>query len=583
MYTDEVNCQIVIALLKAHGIRKVIANPGATNIAFVGSIQNDPWFEVYSGVDERHSAYLACGMAAESGVPVVLSCTGATASRNYIPALTEAFYRKLPVLALTSSQVRSHIGQLHPQMIDRTVLQNDIAKISVECPIVKDEDDFALCEREVNRAILELTRKGGGPAHINMETTFSHCFAKNELPIVRRIYRWTQDSETWPNIDDFNKIVVWIGSHQPFDDQTSCALEDFVKSRNAVVLKDGTSGYNGYGGIFSGLLCSQPIRDNKQYLSLKPDLIIHIGEVSGDYFTDNFLAGSAPVWRVNLDGEIRTRLGNLSHVFEMSEKTFFRHYSKDGKYDSEYYKTWQKFDADIRAMVPEVPFSNNYIAHELCTCLPKGSVLHMGILSSLRSCGLVGFDRSINGYCNVGGFGIDGNMSTLIGASLVHPDKLYFGIFGDLSFFYDLNALGNRHIGKNLRIVLVNNGEGAEFSLYGSAGVQFKAHTADYIGAGGHFGRKSRSLVRDFAISLGFTYLSASDKVELSSALNQLVAGEADKSIVLECFVEMSDEKEACRLMSQIVKSSESSALKHAVGKFLPHGMKNVLRSVISP
>lgn len=67
-YTDERNAQIVIALLKAHGIRKVIANPGTTNIAFVGSVQNDPWFQVFSGVDERHSSYMAVGMAAESGV-----------------------------------------------------------------------------------------------------------------------------------------------------------------------------------------------------------------------------------------------------------------------------------------------------------------------------------------------------------------------------------------------------------------------------------------------------------------------------------------------------------------------------------
>ena len=50
-YTDEKNAQIVIALLKAHGIRKVIANLGTTNIAFVGSVQDDPWFEVYSGID----------------------------------------------------------------------------------------------------------------------------------------------------------------------------------------------------------------------------------------------------------------------------------------------------------------------------------------------------------------------------------------------------------------------------------------------------------------------------------------------------------------------------------------------------
>lgn len=96
-YTNERNVQVVIALLKAYGIRKVIASPGTTNMTFVASIQDDPFFEMYSSVDERSAAYLACGLAAESGEPVVISCTGATASRNYMPGLTEAYYRKLPV------------------------------------------------------------------------------------------------------------------------------------------------------------------------------------------------------------------------------------------------------------------------------------------------------------------------------------------------------------------------------------------------------------------------------------------------------------------------------------------------------
>lgn len=95
-YTDERNVQIVISLLKAHGIRKIVASPGTTNITFVGSVQQDPYFEIYSSVDERSAAYIACGLAAESGEAVVLTCTGATASRNYYSGLTEAYYRKLP-------------------------------------------------------------------------------------------------------------------------------------------------------------------------------------------------------------------------------------------------------------------------------------------------------------------------------------------------------------------------------------------------------------------------------------------------------------------------------------------------------
>ena len=118
-YTNERNVQILISLLKEHGIKRVIASPGSTNVTFVASLQQDPFFKIYSCVDERSAAYMACGMAAESNEPVVLSCTGATASRNYFPALTEAFYRKLPILAVTSTQDESKIGHNIAQVIDR--------------------------------------------------------------------------------------------------------------------------------------------------------------------------------------------------------------------------------------------------------------------------------------------------------------------------------------------------------------------------------------------------------------------------------------------------------------------------------
>lgn len=144
-YTSERNAQIVIALLKANNIRKIIASPGATNITFVASIQQDPYFEIYSSVDERSAAYMACGLAAESGEPVVLSCTGATASRNYLPGLTEAFYRKLPVLAITSTQYEGRVGHHIPQVIDRSRPLNDIVHVSVSLPAVRDEEEVWNC------------------------------------------------------------------------------------------------------------------------------------------------------------------------------------------------------------------------------------------------------------------------------------------------------------------------------------------------------------------------------------------------------------------------------------------------------
>ena len=136
-YTDARNAQLVIALLKEYGIRNIIASPGTTNVPFVYSVQNDSFFKVYSAIDERSAAYMACGLAAESGKPVVLSCTGATASRDYMPGLTEAFYRKLPVLALTSMHFTEDIGNLSTQILDRSVIPNDIARYHTSLEMIE--------------------------------------------------------------------------------------------------------------------------------------------------------------------------------------------------------------------------------------------------------------------------------------------------------------------------------------------------------------------------------------------------------------------------------------------------------------
>ena len=137
-----------------------------TCLLYTSSMQQDPFFEMYSSVDERSAAYMACGMAAESGEPVVLTCTSATASRNYVPGLTEAYYRKLPVLAITSTTPSPNIGHHHRQAIDRSVIQKDIANLSIHIPIVKDNLDEWDCIVKTNKALSELTHRGLSLIHI---------------------------------------------------------------------------------------------------------------------------------------------------------------------------------------------------------------------------------------------------------------------------------------------------------------------------------------------------------------------------------------------------------------------------------
>ena len=160
MYTDNRNQQILIALLKEHGIRKVIASPGGTHPALLMSMQTDGFFEMYSCVDERSAAYMACGLAEESGEPVVICCTGATASRNYMPALTEAYYRKIPLVVITCSRPNQYVGHLMPQVTNRNVYPADVLVDGEHLPVVRKEEDRWDCEYKVNKALLALKHRG---------------------------------------------------------------------------------------------------------------------------------------------------------------------------------------------------------------------------------------------------------------------------------------------------------------------------------------------------------------------------------------------------------------------------------------
>ena len=584
-YTDEKNAQIVIALLKAHGIRNLIISPGATNDCFVLSVQGDPFFKLYSAVDERHAGYLAVGMAEESGEPVVINCTGATASRNYMPALTEAYYRKLPVLAITSSQHSSHIGNMWPQMTDRINLPSDIVNLSVQCPLPRTYEEERDCELKVNRALLALKRRGGGPVHINLETSFSASYKTEALPEVRRIDRVTSFDLDWPELPADARIAVWIGSHKPFSDAEVHAIEQFVERNNAVVIGDLTSNYHGKGFVQSALLGTQRgCAANEEFADLKPTLIIHIGEISGDYPTSGFLRCGARVWRVSEDGELRDYLLQLHYVFEMSEEFFFLHYGSGDKTSAgnKFLERWTNVCSRLKANAPDIPFSNLWIAGQLANRMPKQSELHLGILNPLR-CWNLASQYAGRVYCNVGGFGIDGGTSSLIGASLMDSEKKYFGVFGDLSFFYDLNALGSRHLGNNVRILLVNNGEGGEFSVPGNISDRCGERVHDFIAAKGHFGRQSRELVKHLALDFGFTYLSASNKDEFALVAAEFVGDDASKPILLECFTDVDLEREALMKYGSICPAELSSGEAHGDGSTCAGKVKSVIKSVMPP
>jgi len=549
-YSDEIQIQVIIALLKKHGIKRVIASPGATNVTFVGSIQNDPHFEIYSSVDERSAGYIACGLATETKEPVVLSCTGATASQNYIPALIEAYYRKLPVMIITSTQKLSRVGHNIPQVTDRSVFPNDTVKYSTTLPFIRDEEELWECEIKVNRAILELSRRSGGPVHLNLPTSFNQNYNIKQLPEFRIINRITQN-DVFPELPKGN-IAIFIGSHIRMSDKLNNLIDSFCEANNAVVFCDHTSAYKGKYRLLISLLASQRFLDLSEY---QPNCIIHIGEISGDYFGIKLLKDQ--VWRVNEDGELRDTFRGLRYVFEMPEEIFFKNYTNLPKENNnDYYNKFAAKLNNLRDNIPEIPFSNIWIASQLAAHIPKNSTVQFAILNTLRSWNFFELHKSITSFSNVGGFGIEGNLSSLIGASLSNKEKLYYCFIGDLAFFYDMNVIGNRHVSNNVRIMLINNGKGVEFRNFNHTAAQFGDDADKFIAAAGHYGNKSKDLVKEYACNLGFEYLSAENKKEFNDKYKRFILPEITKQpILFEVFTNAVKESQALEIITGIDKN----------------------------
>lgn len=578
-YSKNLNVQMLIQLMLANHIKRVVISPGATHLEIVAGLQYNGSFMLYSSIDERGAAYMAVGLAAESGEPVAIVCTESVASRNYFPAMTEAHYRQLPILAITGVHGYTKIGHLHSQIIDRSVSPKDTFRFKVHLPAIKDADDVWYSNVLLNQAFIELKRHGGGPVHIDLPSSSMPDFSVGELSKTR-VIRYYQMSDKLPTIPQ-GRIAVLLGSHPVFNEVQTAALDNFCATYDAVVFCDHTSGYNGDYKVLSYLSASQV---GNYDIFTDVDLLIHIGNPSADDSTQCKLNRVKEVWRVNPDGEIRDTFKKLSAVFEMEESNFFAYYADTAcPSRTDYLMRCRALIQSMKIPVEKLPFSNIYTAAILSAAIPQKSLIHLGLSTTIRSYSMFGFPQLVCSNCNVGTRGIDGVLSTFIGASFVDTNKLCFCVLGDLTFFYDMNALGNRSIRSNVRILLVNDGGGGLFKTSSSAPHRYLGDNdlEPYIGASGHFGNKSKTLVKGYVESLGFEYMTASSKEEFDRVYPRFVLPElTEKPMFFEIFTNADDERAAFDIMQHIDITVEGM-MKQTAKQLLGDNGTRILKKII--
>ncbi len=517
VYTDKKNILQLVALLEAHGVTKIVLCPGSRNIPLVHTLSTHPSFKCYSVTDERSAGFFAIGLALNGGAPAAICCTSGTALLNLHPAVAEAFYQNVPLVVISADRPAAWIGQMDGQTLPQPGVFGTLVKKSVNLPEIYTDEDEWYCNRLVNEALLETHHHGKGPVHINVPVTEPiFRFTTETLPEVRVITRY-QGLNIYDR--DYNDLIQRLNQYQK--------RMIIVGQMNLIYLfekKYSKLLYKHFAWLTEHIgnqtIPGIPVKnfdvaiyamDGEMQGKMAPELLITYGGHIVSKRLKKFLRNNPPKehWHVSPDGEIVDLYGSLTTVIEMDpfeflEKIAFLLENKTPQYPL----LWENFCKTLPQ--PELPYSEMSAIGALIQALPQQCALHLANSSAVRYAQLFTVPATVEVCCNRGTSGIEGSLSTAVGYAAA-SDKLNFVVIGDLSFFYDMNALWNGNFGANLRILLLNNGGGEIFHTL--PGLEMSGTSHKFITA------VHKASAKGWAEDRGFLYQKVEDEVQLEEAM----------------------------------------------------------------
>lgn len=575
MYSTLKNVQYLLAALKAYGIKRIVVSPGNSHNAIVRSMEEDNFFDTYNVVDERSAAFFACGLCQEKKEIVAICCTAGTAASNYLTGITEASRRSLPIVVITGDKNPYYLDQYEDQMIENMSIFSSVARHSCKLPIVQNEKDEWYCQRVLNETLLELNHHGTGPVHIDVPIeagmlAIGKDFISCELPKFRKVNRVDLQKKNSEELKDcFNslrgkKVFIMCGQDDHISARENRLIAAISKKYNCVFATDKLSNLHGEGTVEVTRAAKAYSQRPDEFI---PDVIISIaGNPAMDYkFQLKAMPNTVEHWIVNEEGRVADPFRKLSLVFEGSTINFLETMELYGEdCENTYYKHWKECTRQVQ--IPEFEYSNLYTVQKVMGAMPKDAVFNLANSTTIRIAQFFDLDESIQVYCNRGVNGIDGCVSTFIGQAYAAPNKLNFLIVGDLTFFYDMNSIWNRYVGKNVRIML-NNNEGAALFHF-NQGLRYYPTLNENVAAE-HF-----ATARGWVESQGFTYLCAHNKAEFDANLKKFIQIESDKPLFFEVFTHKEvDAEMQHKFYDEITIKDAATAAKD--------GAKKLLKSVL--
>ncbi len=526
---------LVNSCLRA-GMKKFVCSPGSRNSSIVIALDEHPDVTTYVVHDERSAAFIAMGMALQMEEPVACVCTSGSAMLNYYPAVAEAFYQRIPLVVISADRPEIWINQGDGQtIVQKGVYANHIeGEIALTEDLSKDE-----VESEVYNLFQKISKGTKGPLHINvaLEEPLYQTTEVERVKITPFDYNnptqilSEKDKEWIKNQVTNKKVMILVGQKTPnilFSEQ----LKQLADDPSFAILVENTANTVFYKWVPCVDRTLEAIPQD-QLSDYAPEVLITFGGAVVSKKIKTYLRKYKPEThiKVGYDFPEMNTYNALTRSFVMNEGSFLMQLNqlKQGLLPSNYGGQWKQRDliAENRALnyLAEIPFCD-LKAHEIVLdSIPEQSVVHFGNSTVIRYGQLFNPVQGITYHSNRGTSGIDGSLSTAVGAALADPDHLHVAIIGDVSFFYDSNFMWLNYSLPNLRVILINNGGGAIFNFI--AGPRSAKQNESYFEAKHPF--KAEFLCKAY----GVDYLQVDTEMNLEQVMLHFFDYEPTKTIKL--------------------------------------------------
>jgi len=554
-YSDKIAVRNLVETCAAKGVTDVVISPGSRNAPLSITFNRHPGINTTVIVDERSAAFYALGIAQQSKKTVALVCTSGTAALNYSPAIAEAYYQKIPLLVITADRPAEWVDQMDGQTIRQENIYNNFIKKSFNLPTEPNsEEEIWHCNRIFSEAIESTYYPEAGPVHINfplreplygdkdysdipLPSTFSTTSTLLELPD----FELSELKDKWSS---YSKILVVSGLLHP-NEKINETLSQIAEQNQVAVLTETTS--NLFGNDFNRSIDRLLIGiEGANICDFQPDLLVTLGGPVVSKKIKAFLRTNPPKehWHVNASNDYIDTYKSLSKIIPISPEKLLPAFVGLGK-GAEYKNNWRTLDVKLlkvfKEFITTVEFSDLKAFDSILNAIPQESNLQLANSTAVRYSNL--FDtvatRKLKCFSNRGTSGIDGTISTAVGAASA-TESVTTVISGDLSFLYDSNALWITPMPNNLRIIIINNKGGNIFRI-----IDGPSSTEEL---GEFFEAKHNINARHLSKTFGLEYFNCKNNIELNTGLSEIF----DPNFKQACVFEIETNNE---LTPQILKN----------------------------